>query len=746
MRGVLNFFCLLLLFLPPAGAAGAGGTVTVTRTVSLCASSQGAAVRSCQLRIQGMFLPLGKVIHVRVGGQEAAVLNAIQLSRGQLVPVSSAMLQTARGEVEFTGPAAEPGSQPWEIRTIELTSVYGLPLAGPVTSKCGGKSTGSLVFRFQSEEGKNVLQFHLTENVSAESIRISLNGNPLAEIRPGPAPSSGEERPAQSIEIPSWMLKGGRDNLLVFKAVGKDRSLEIRDVVIDNAIPLPSPRARGWAPEIGLGGNRRSVTYSVPGQSGDMVLSFSVYDADSPDEIEVKVNGKRLRVLGEGTSDDDWSGPVEIHVPADLLQGTGRNVVTFSNLYNETGKRYHWGIREVALTAPPVVEEQKPAPPAGESPHVLDVASPVELAGPPLPATLSIESVPAGATVFASDLPGFEGEKLGETPAALELDKAGWLYLTIEKEHFISARMRLFVSEGSQTTLKTGLLPFHGLEFEAGRMIMRPAIHLPVDAEYLRPFPVDFNGDGKIDILCGTKDGAVLYIENVSGDSFGMQFADARPIPAGDAEVKVGSYASPVAVDWDDDGRGDLLVGDDSGKVYWFRGVAGGFYDNFAPPVLLEAGGRPVDVGRSAAPFVADFNRDGQKDLLVGTGFGTVYLFLNSSSEGRPQLMDGVELHLDLPPLPYGMNVVPVDFSDWTGDGRPDLVVVTMVGNYYLFENVSATAAPVFKSAELLGSLSNDGFVGVSPAPAFFDFDGDGEMDLLVGNAAGELWFLQGAG
>lgn len=176
MRFVINCFCLLLLFLSPAGAAGGatpgggGGTaagaadtgqsVIETRKVSLCASSQGAALRSYQLWVQGVFLPLGKVIHVRVGGREAAVLNAIQLSRGQVIPIPAASLGPAGGAVEFAGPAAETGSQPWEIRTAELTPIYALPVTGPVTSKCGENPRG--VSSSGSNQGKGKTSFSFT--------------------------------------------------------------------------------------------------------------------------------------------------------------------------------------------------------------------------------------------------------------------------------------------------------------------------------------------------------------------------------------------------------------------------------------------------------------------------------------------------------------------------------------------------------------------------------------------------------
>jgi len=67
--------------------------------------------------------------------------------------------------------------------------------------------------------------------------------------------------------------------------------------------------------------------------------------------------------------------------------------------------------------------------------------------------------------------------------------------------------------------------------------------------------------------------------------------------------------------------------------------------DDLAPPVRLEAGGKPIDteVGH-AAPFVYDWDGDGIQDLLVGQfGGGELWIFHNEGTNAAPKLAAGVK-------------------------------------------------------------------------------------------------------
>jgi hypothetical protein len=67
--------------------------------------------------------------------------------------------------------------------------------------------------------------------------------------------------------------------------------------------------------------------------------------------------------------------------------------------------------------------------------------------------------------------------------------------------------------------------------------------------------------------------------------------------------------------------------------------------DELALPVRLEANGKPIDTEMGhAAPFVYDWDGDGDLDLLVGQfGGGVLWIFRNEGTNAQPKLAAGVK-------------------------------------------------------------------------------------------------------
>lgn len=216
-------------------------------------------------------------------------------------------------------------------------------------------------------------------------------------------------------------------------------------------------------------------------------------------------------------------------------------------------------------------------------------------------------------------------------------------------------------------------------------------------------------------------------------------------------------------VDWDGDSDTDVVVGvdtyDDYGwdnafdsKGHWYKGPLHGhlyLLENVDGTLhnrgRIKAAGEEIDMEGAPVPSVADFDGDGDFDIICGEFIDGLTWFENKGTRAEPVFAKGkrvanregeIRFHVAM--------IIPVPF-DWDQDGNMDLIVGDEDGSVAWVRNTgkSYKGMPLFETQKLFQQKADLLKCGALCTPVSADWDGDGKDDLVVGNAAGELVFFR---
>jgi hypothetical protein len=258
---------------------------------------------------------------------------------------------------------------------------------------------------------------------------------------------------------------------------------------------------------------------------------------------------------------------------------------------------------------------------------------------------------------------------------------------------------------------------------------------------YNAPTLTDWGQDGDVDLFLGVLGGAYnanqtlaenfLFYEQLDDGQFQLRTEQFLSM------LDVGNESIPATGDFNGDGLPDLMIANkidpnnrNTSIVYLYenRGTA-------TEPELHASGTLSLPEAYHYAPVLADLDGDGMDDLLLGRWRGQVDYYRNMG--GKFELFQE-----SIVELPRGSNAVP-ELADLDNDGDMDLLLGASNGRVFYFENTGTTETPEFV-------LIEDAFPEVEvrhrSAPALYDVDGDGDLDLFVGSKVEGIIFFRNTG
>jgi len=194
--------------------------------------------------------------------------------------------------------------------------------------------------------------------------------------------------------------------------------------------------------------------------------------------------------------------------------------------------------------------------------------------------------------------------------------------------------------------------------------------------------------------------------------------------------------------------KGEWTRGKLRGYVYYLRNTGTTAQPTYAPAVRLQAGGKDIDPFGMPSPSWADFDGDGDIDLICGEFRDSFTYYENTGTRTHPVFAAGRALTSAGAPLVMDLCMITPTTVDFDGDGDMDLVVGDEDGRVAFIEHTGKVVdgLPQFLPPRYFRQFAADVKFGALATPYAIDWDGDGDDDLISGNSAGYIAFIENLG
>lgn len=243
---------------------------------------------------------------------------------------------------------------------------------------------------------------------------------------------------------------------------------------------------------------------------------------------------------------------------------------------------------------------------------------------------------------------------------------------------------------------------------------------------------MDIDGDGHRDLLSGSWPGELFLFRGEPDNSF------AAPEMLSDKNGNIINIGGGIS----EDREGYTLI---RGNATFERTDEGTFVNYHGKRFKSTPDKQYAISGTASAVSAADWDGDGDYDLIVGDIGGNVHLIPNEGTAKAYAFGKDRQLEVDGKPLRSSSSRVGPCVADWDGDGDLDLLVGAGDGSVSLYRNTGTTREPKLAAAQQLVPSGENASPSAVPREArrgerakvcVADWNSDGKLDLLVGDFA----------
>ena len=247
-------------------------------------------------------------------------------------------------------------------------------------------------------------------------------------------------------------------------------------------------------------------------------------------------------------------------------------------------------------------------------------------------------------------------------------------------------------------------------------------------ADYTKPVLVDIDDDGDGDLFVGEHDGFLNVFENLGGNPPNWYC-----LTSALDSIDVGKHCAPHFWDIEVDGDLDMFLGCEDGTIWFYRNDG---TPQAAAWTFQTSFWDSIDVSYHSIPFFRDLDADLDADLLIANNSGGAAYFKNIGAPTNPDFRFEASYYQE---FDMGMKSS-VCVYDLNADSLQDVIMSGLSGHILYFRNRGPALNPTYQSMGVIANVSRNG------TPNFWDLDDDGDLDMVSGEGDGNISYFTNSG